>query len=281
MRLRAVSYAKINLALTVGRLTFNRLHEIKTIIQTIDLADRLSFETSDADTAVYAGGDCPDGPENLVYKAIEKLRESYDFGGVTVTIEKSIPSGAGLGGASSNAAAALKAVCQLYNLKISDGNLLRISAEIGSDVPALLTGGCVYATGTGQIIEKMNSLFEKENIVLVKPNFSIATKDAYLGLDEMRDRVSCDFNLKEFTLADCANDFQSWAEARYPEISDLEETAKRYKPVASSLTGSGSAFFAVFTNKDKALEFKAEANNKPFVRHAYIAKAIDRGMDIE
>lgn len=256
----------------------NNLHSIKSIIQTVDLADKLYFDKTSAGTIVEATGDCPSGEKNLVFKAISKLREISDFGGVKVSIEKNIPSGSGLGGASSNAAAALKAVNRLYGLRIDDNALLDIAGNLGSDVPALFVGGCTYVRGTGEIVDKAESPLSNELIVIVKPEFSISTKEAYDGLDNMPDRPNIDFYLNDLQFENIRNDFESWALYNYERLADIRAIALRFEPLAACLTGSGSAYFAIFRSIDRANCFKESILSEEYISDAFVVRPLDKGM---
>lgn len=281
MNLKVNSYAKINLALKVGQILPNQLHEVKSVIQTVDLADQIHFESIyDQNTIVKAIGDCPSGEDNLVFKAISKLRQIRSFGGVRATIHKKIPSGAGLGGASSNAAATLKAINNLFELNVDEDQLLSISRGLGSDVPALFVGGCTFVEGTGDIVKQIHSPLKSECIVLVKPRFSISTRDAYKGLEEYSERPENDFNPSSFDLSGCFNDFEPWALNTYRSLVDIKQLAMSSKPLTACLTGSGSVYFTIFRNADDAYGFRSSVLEFDNIESVFIVNPIDRGVDI-
>lgn len=259
----------------------SQLHEVRSIIQTVDLADQIYFQTTDVqETVVNAVGDCPSGEENLIHKAITRLRAIRSFGGVTATVHKNIPSGSGLGGASSNAAAALKAVNKLFELNVSEDELLDISRQLGSDVPALFLGGCTYVEGTGDIVRNIESPLEHEYIVLVKPEFSTSTREAYKGLDEYANRLENDLYPADFNIAGCFNDFEPWALQTHELLSEIKQLAVQFNPLATCLSGSGSTYFAIFNNVWEANGFKESVSKLGQVKSVFVVKAIDRGMDI-
>ncbi|MGH9320491.1 MAG: 4-(cytidine 5'-diphospho)-2-C-methyl-D-erythritol kinase, partial [Vicinamibacteria bacterium] len=183
MSLHARAFAKINLGLEVLRRREDGYHEIRTILQTIDFCDELNFEDSDGEIrlAVDAKG-VPTGPENLVHRAARGLAEAAGYcGGCVIHLEKRVPPGRGLGGGSSDAAAALLALDRLWGTRAPLEDLHRLAAGIGMDVPFFLYGGAALALGRGDEIHPLDRSFDFP-IVLILPEFSISTAAAYGSL---------------------------------------------------------------------------------------------------
>ena len=168
------SFAKINLTLDVGGLRSDGYHEITSVLQTISLADTLSLTRISAGIVVSCSASgVPDGQDNLAYRSLAEISHRLP-GGICVEIEKRIPQGAGLGGGSSNAAAALKGADLLYAIGLAEDELLSAAAVVGSDVPFFILGGTVLARGRGEKVTSVSSL-PVLWVVLVKPPFEVST----------------------------------------------------------------------------------------------------------
>jgi 4-diphosphocytidyl-2-C-methyl-D-erythritol kinase len=161
------SFAKINLALAVLGRRPDGYHNIETVFQSIDLSDKLEFRPS-AEISLTCE-ELPDVSErdNIVWKAAVSLAESTgERRGAAITLRKKIPSGAGLGGGSGNAAAALLGLRRFWNLDISDAGLYAAAAELGSDVPFFLMGGAALGKGRGEILAALPD-FQPEHLVVI------------------------------------------------------------------------------------------------------------------
>ena len=178
------AHAKINLLLRVLGRRADGYHEIRTLFQTVTLHDRLTFEPS-PDDRIQLECDAPGVPSderNLVRRAAEALRERYAVrGGARVLLEKTIPAGGGLGGGSSDAAAALVGLSHLWGLETDARELSEIGARLGADVPFFLTGGTALGTGTGTDVAPVKDLPE-HHLVVVTPGVEVSTAEAYGAL---------------------------------------------------------------------------------------------------
>ena len=173
------AHAKINLTLEVLARRDDGYHEIITVIQTIGLHDRLHFEPSDSLTLECAMPDL-ETSDNLVMKAAKLLKERAGTKqGARIRLEKSIPVGAGLGGGSSDAAAALKGLCQLWSIDLALGDLMALAAHLGSDVPFFLQGGTALAQGRGERVRPLPPA-NIEWLVLLRPPLEVPQKTATL-----------------------------------------------------------------------------------------------------
>ena len=156
-------YAKVNLTLDVLGKRADGLHEIATVIQTISLADRITFSLSRDVTLRLEG--MPLEAENLILGAVRSLRQAARVDrGVAIHCRKRIPISAGLGGGSADAAATLRALNQLWSLDMTAVRLLEIAADLGADVPAALIGGTVIATGTGRDVTQIGRASCRERV---------------------------------------------------------------------------------------------------------------------
>jgi 4-diphosphocytidyl-2-C-methyl-D-erythritol kinase len=259
--LRARSYAKINLALSVlGRRT-DGYHDIQTIFQSIDLCDELEFRPS-PQLELH----CENLPgirveDNLVWKAATFLAsELSEHCGASITLRKRIPAGAGLGGGSSNAAVALLGLCRLWNIEIQGSRLFSLAARLGSDVPFFLTGGTALGVGRGESIRPLPDAAEK-HIVVVFPGMSVPTAEAYRSLNLGLTSSSEDHRIQRFcgqvregqySLTEIFNDFEVSILAAHPPIREARDFLKARGAIASMLSGSGSSVFGFFSDEESA-----------------------------
>ncbi|MGM0365664.1 MAG: 4-(cytidine 5'-diphospho)-2-C-methyl-D-erythritol kinase [Actinomycetota bacterium] len=262
-KLTVKSAGKINLYLNVSKNGRNDgYHNIKSIMQSISLADELSFEI--VNTAHKIGDniiitsdneDIPLDEENLVYKAARILLNAYNIQyryKVKINIKKSIPVSAGLAGGSTNAAATLLALNRLLELKISKPELLRLASEIGSDVPFCLAGGTALAEGRGEVISKLPDI-PFYWVVLAKNGKKFQTKEVYDKFDHIgKEKNSVHSNLVEKIergyydsfLKKLYNDLEEVGLLEDITIQKIKETAKQLGAVAAQMTGSGPTVFA-------------------------------------
>ena len=171
------SYAKINLSLDVLGKREDSFHEINSVMQKIDLYDELSFENS-KETIVKS-----QFKEDIILKAINEVKEIFQIEeGITVSLKKNIPVAAGLGGGSSDAAATLIALNELWGLNLTPKTFIKIASEIGSDIPFFLAGNTCFVAGRGDIVQPIT--FPEMNIILINPGYELSTKQAYSDLDD-------------------------------------------------------------------------------------------------
>lgn len=265
------AFAKINLSLRVlGRRT-DGFHEIRTIFQTISLRDSLAFEPIESDRIEFSceaadsladSARAPNDESNLVYKAAQALRERYGLSlGAKIRLEKRIPAQAGLGGGSSDAAAALLGLSHLWKLKTSKSDLYELGARIGSDVPFFFYGGTALGTGTGTKIEPLED-FPKKPLLVVVPGVGVSTAEAYKALNvSALTKVGRAANLsvsrakaqKEDHLHELMrNDFEAVVMVSRPEIGRARDSLLRAGAREAMLSGSGSSVFGVFDDNEKA-----------------------------
>ncbi|MDQ2798513.1 MAG: 4-(cytidine 5'-diphospho)-2-C-methyl-D-erythritol kinase [Armatimonadota bacterium] len=256
------AYAKINLTLDVGSRRPDGYHDIASIMQTVALHDTLTITpTPDVPgvrlevTGPEAEG-VPADDTNLVYRAAARLQKIVSVGGLHITLHKEIPSQAGLGGGSSDAAATLLAVNDLYGLSLSLQQLSDIGAALGADVPFFLTGGTALVKGLGEQVTPIEPLTAPWRLVIVKPNVGVSTAGAYAALDAVPNRRSgtaTDAMLNgEMRLG---NDFEAVILPAYPKIAAASaalswtpQTDESFKPL---LCGSGSAFFKRVSTREE------------------------------
>ena len=242
------SYAKINLLLDVIAKYETGYHQVEMVMQTIDLADKLSFSKTESGINIACNHPgVPLGQENLIYQAAELLMTEFDLaGGLAVEVDKNIPVSAGLAGGSSNAAATLVAVNKLWNLGLSTTELESRAAELGADVPFCLAGGTQLATGTGVELKKLD-LQPNLNLVVVNPPFEVSTAEIYNNfiLEEVQQHpqvIELLSALKEkkypLILANLENLLELVAINRYPKIGEIKKLVAE-KTDQALMSGSG------------------------------------------
>lgn len=182
-----LSHAKINWYLEVGPKRSDGFHDLRTVFQELSLADEMTFERIEHPDCVIEGFP-PEIPtqSNLIYKAWSALQTLVPerVHGVRIVVKKMIPACGGMGGGSSNAAATLRAVNDLFELGLGYDELAQVGAQLGSDVPFFVRGGCAIGEGRGEILTNVHS-HHTFWLVLLFPKGKISTADAYRQLDEI------------------------------------------------------------------------------------------------
>lgn len=262
------AYAKINLALDILEKRKDSYHEINSVMQQIDLYDELTFKKSN-DVIVQS-----QFKDDIILKTILKLQEIFQIEkGVTVLVKKNIPVAAGLGGGSSNAAATLKALNELWELNLSLKDLMKIGAEIGSDIPFFLTGNSCFVHGRGEITERIT--IPEINLVLISPGYGVSTRDAYLELDRMKySKTFSSLKLKNAknTKEIAANLHNDFIHIQKDEVKQFIQELKNHGALNASITGKGPSVFGIFEDEEKAENAYNSLKGKyPFV---YLAKTI-------
>jgi len=255
--------AKINWFLKVGQKRPDGYHEILSLMQFITLYDELSFTPSEDITVSIENPEMLNIPmkDNLVFKAALKLKEiTGTVKGASIKIKKEIPSGAGLGGGSSDAAVTLKGLNDLWSLGLKNNELMDIASRIGSDVPFFLNGPAAVVRGRGDIVERIN-LKESHILLLVKPPISISSSWAYSELDRVRgtsivNLPSMDMSVGESKLglwsSNLHNDLEEPVFISYPELKEIKEKLLKSGALYAAMTGSGSTLFGVFRTDEDA-----------------------------
>jgi 4-diphosphocytidyl-2-C-methyl-D-erythritol kinase len=254
------SYAKINIGLRVTAKRPDGYHNLETVFHTIDLFDTITL-TQANELSIRSNIQALDiDPTNLCLRAATVLQREFGITqGVRMQLEKNIPIGAGLGGGSSNAAAVLLGLNQLWNLSLPFDQLSKLSLSLGSDVPFLLQGGTAYATGRGEILDPMKTELPFW-IAIVVPPIHVSTAWAFeaLHLPNHHSRPSpreifLNF-LKHGDNASIENDFESVVFRRHPEISVVKRRLLESGALLALMSGSGSSVFGLFAKEEQAQE---------------------------
>lgn len=281
--------AKVNLSLSVLRLRQDGYHEIETILQSVSLCDELDIAfTHDGEVRIECSDpSIPTGEENLCHRAVVAMREfAGERLGARIRLEKRIPAGAGLGGGSSNAAGVMLAARRALRLEASDRALERAAARIGSDVPFMLYGGTMLAQGRGERLTRLEPV-RRGWFVIVKPKVNISTAWAYgnfrFGLTKHRPRTNLkavNAVLARFPAVTLSfrNDLEDVVCPAYPIVSGVLSDLLFEKPCFASMSGSGSALYAVFESRERAQRVAERFSVRGFTTS--VAEPAKRAVDI-
>ena len=261
--------AKINLDLRVGGQRPDGFHELRTLLQSIQLHDTLLFRSRSGPMTVRSRTPgVPKDQANLVWKSACVLWTALGKPGrprdVAISIRKTIPMAAGLGGGSSDAASALRGLCELWGLSPRRRWLRVVASRIGSDVPFFLDGGAAVGEGRGERICQVGDL-DPFWVVLAVPRFGVSTAEAYRWFDAgVRTRpVPRRSNVLprgwRRRMGVLVNDLQAAVASKYPEIRLMVEKLRRSDAVLAGMTGSGSVVFGLFTQRSAAEEARRSA----------------------
>ena len=256
------AFAKINLGLRVLGRRADGYHDLDTIFQTISLHDTIEVAVTGGSGILLSCDDrrLPSGAENLIVRAARALQDRFGARkGARIRLAKRIPTEAGLGGGSSDAATTLLALAHLWELAADKQELCDLAAKLGADVPFFLCGGTARGSATGKDLTPLPDVPEKF-LLIVKPNASISTADAYQALDRRslttrnsKTILSSSVATVVFDSAGFAsreNDFASVAFELEPEIARAKAALIDVGAPVTMLAGSGSAVFAVFDSED-------------------------------
>lgn len=255
MRVLEKAPAKINLSLDVLRKREDGFHEVKMIMTTIDLADRVELVELPVDEIRIISHNrfVPDDQRNLAYQAARLLKDRYHIKrGVSISITKTIPVAAGLAGGSSDAAATLRGLNKLWKLGLTLDELARLGAKIGSDVSFCVYGGTALATGRGEVIQHIDPPPHCW-VVLAKPTIGVSTADVYKSLSiQSIEHPDVDGMVEALHRSDynqiCSlmgNVLESVTLRMHPEVANIKDQMKRFGADAVLMSGSGPTVFGL------------------------------------
>src|SRR5947209_2780849 len=195
--MQVLAPAKINLSLQIKDGRTDGFHEIETLVTPISLADRISIERAGEQGEIDFSCDdvsLPGGDDNLVVRAVKLFRARTEIAnGIRITLEKRIPHGAGLGGGSSDAAATLLGLNELFDADLTQEDLMKLAAQLGSDVPFFIVRSAAVCRGRGEIVTPI-SLGKRLRLLLLKPDFGVRTPWAYAKWKESRELPQVDYS---------------------------------------------------------------------------------------
>jgi len=277
MRLRAL--AKINLGLDILRKREDGYHEVRMIMQTIQMYDVLEMRKVKKPGISLSVNYpyIPSDERNLVYKAAKLLRDEFQVKeGVEIRLEKFIPVAAGMAGGSSDAAAALVGVNRLFKLGLSEKDLMERAVNIGADVPYCVMRGTALAEGIG---EKLTRIAQVPDcfVLIGKPGINVSTKAAYesLQLDQIQTHPDIDGMIRDIESGDLRamtekmeNVFEPGIIGRYPVIGEIKALMEEHGALKAMMSGSGPTVFGIFDDRKKMEEAAA------VLRESRLAKTV-------
>ena len=258
--LKLCSYGKINLFLDVEGKLQNGYHLIKSVMQSVDICDEVVLNPLNENKVIIECSDIsiPVNEKNTCYKAAMLIKKAFRINsGVHICINKTIPAEAGLAGGSGNGAAVIRGLNAMWELNLTDEEMCGLGMQIGADIPFCIMGGTYLAEGMGEKLTKLND-FEWDNILIIKPEFSMSTAFVYSSLspdcynsyseNEILEHISsCNH---EQTALSVSNTLEKVVEKYHPEINRIKELMLKSGAISSVMTGSGSAIFAFFKDRE-------------------------------
>ena len=280
--------AKINLALDVIDKREDSYHNLKMVMQTLRLHDNIFMKKSSVvrlnlETNVKK---LPTDEKNLVYKAVDLIQKNYNVSsGVHIEIAKNIPISAGLAGGSADCAAALIGMKKLFDLQISNKELMEIGKSLGADVPYCILQGTALAEGIGDKLTKLPA-HPFVYVLLVKPNISVSTANVFKSLDfeNIKQRPNVDKMLKDIKAGNIheiskgfCNVLESVTEVNYPIIRDIKRVMLENNAMGALMSGSGPTVFGYFETKKNAFcAIRYIKSNMPDVKEIYLTGIFNR-----
>ena len=270
---REFARAKINLTLDILGTRADGFHEVEMIMQELELADTVTLEKipSGIELSVTGGENIPTDEKNLAYRAaVEVCKACGKNLGVAIDLQKKIPSAAGLGGGSSDAAAVIRGLNKLYSLNLSVNEMCETGARIGSDVPFCIVGGTCLAKGRGEILTQLKPL-KNFSVILIKPRGEISTAWAYKTYDENPAAVHpptaeiiklLDAENYSAAFEKFANVLEPVATKKIPAVETYRKFLLERGVEVAQMSGSGPTVFALTDEKTAekvAAEFSGDA----------------------
>ena len=265
--------AKINIGLDVVGRREDGYHEVRMIMQSIRLFDRLTLDRK-KDPGVRLTTNLkflPTDENNLIVKSAKMLMKEFNLeGGLNINLEKRIPVAAGMAGGSTDAASTMIAINQMYDLNLSNSQLMKRAAKIGADIPYCIMKGTALAEGIG---EKLSTVPKLPNctVLIVKPKIHVSTKEVYSKLTLDENTIHPDINVMiddlkkkdlEGLCSHIGNTLEGVTIPMYPEIDDIKKFMMENGALGSLMSGSGPTVFGIFDDKDKATRAKEFALSK-------------------
>lgn len=260
--------AKINLGLNITERRPDNYHNIESLFLPVGWHDILEIVPSrDSRTSLTVYGSRPacTDDDNLVMKAYRAMSALVEIPPVEIYLEKIIPEGAGLGGGSSDAAFTIKGLNELFALGFSDDELASVASSLGADCTFFIYNKPMLASGIGT--ELSEAAFDRTpyHIVIVKPEVSVSTKEAYAGVTPSPWITPLHLLVSENRISELINDFEASIFPKHPELNDIKLKLLNNGAVYAAMSGSGSAIYGLFTDEEKAQDAARNFNMYPHV----------------
>lgn len=275
--------AKINLGLDVLRRREDGYHEVKMVMQTVGICDRLDFaKLSENSIRVSTNKEeLPCDEHNLIYKAAKLMKETYGIAeGVSIKLEKNIPIAAGMAGGSTDAAATIHGMDRLFGLKISLEEKQKLGVKIGADVPYCLMGGTALSEGIGEMLTALPAVPEAF-LVVAKPDINVSTKFVYENLhaNSLTAHPDIDGMVESIRRGDLKgitdrmeNVLETVTVKNYPIIEEMKQFLKEQGAMNALMSGSGPTVFGIFEKKETAKAAYEAMLRRGFTEQVYLTE---------
>jgi 4-diphosphocytidyl-2-C-methyl-D-erythritol kinase len=258
--MRRYAPAKINLLLRVIRRRPDGYHDLASVMQQISIYDELEYTLRPEGISLHCPGtDLPTNENNLIYRAAQAIFNHTGYqGGVKIILNKHIPSAAGLGGGSSDAANALIALNEICSLGVKKTELMTLGAKLGADVPFFIFGRSAFATGIGDKFQTLPDL-PQLHLVLINPSFPLSTKTVYENLNLTLTKKKNNYSIPRFyalgdVIRELHNDLEAVSLQMHPELNDFKQMLMKEGALGALMSGSGPTLFGIFADERSAKE---------------------------
>lgn len=253
--------AKINIGLSITGKREDGFHNISSLMIPTTLCDALEFIEDKNDSFAISGIDIQgNSNDNLVIKALNCVRAKYKVPQLKIHLHKKIPSGAGLGGGSSDASFMIKMLNDYFKLGMQKEEMKEMASSLGSDCSFFIVNKAQMASGRGELLKEIDFHLEAKYLYIFQPDFSISTHNAYKGI-KINENPPIIENLIKEDLTEWKNsifnEFENKIFKQFPEMNELKKSLYQSGAIYASMTGSGSALYAIYQDKaliDKKLE---------------------------
>ncbi|MGN0154006.1 MAG: 4-(cytidine 5'-diphospho)-2-C-methyl-D-erythritol kinase [Lachnospiraceae bacterium] len=288
--LQLKAYAKINLGLDVVRKREDGYHEVRMIMQTVKLFDKLTFQVLEEDAIRLKTnlGFLPADENNLVYKAVKLLKDTYHVTkGMEIDLFKCIPVAAGMAGGSTDCAAALVGASRLFGLSLDRQELMELGVKLGADVPYCVLRGTALSEGIGEVLTPLPPIPDC-SILIAKPPISVSTKFVYehldaKGLSEHPDIDGMVDAIKSGSLSGITSRMENVLETvtipAYPVIEEIKDCMKEQGAMNALMSGSGPTVFGIFGDERQALSTKRLIQEKKLANQVYVVKPFNQNIE--
>ena len=278
------AYAKVNIGLDVLRKREDGYHELRMIMQTVDLYDTLTFTKTDEGISLSCTAEgLPCDERNIAYRAAALMMEHYKIpGGIEIHLQKEIPMAAGRAGGSTDAAAVLLGMNELYELGASKEELCTLGVKLGADVPYCVMGGTMLSEGIGEVLTPLHEV-PACTVLICKPDFDVSTKYVYENLhansltehpdiDGLIDAIERDS--AEDMAALMENVLETVTERKYEDITTIKNIMKEKGAMKALMSGSGPTVFGLFREKETAAKAAEVLKNRFPAASVFVSRFI-------
>ena len=281
-RIQMKALAKVNLGLDVIRRREDGYHEVKMIMQTVRLYDRIILEKTQKGISMETNlSFLPVNEQNIAYRAAKMLMDEFHIqSGLHIKIDKHIPVAAGMAGGSTDGAAVLYGVNKIFKLGLTKRQLMERGVKLGADVPYCIMRGTVLSEGIGEILTPVSSLPDC-HILIAKPPVSVSTKHVYenLKLDKIEKHPDIDGMVEALRIEDLhgvtqrmENVLETVTIPEHPEIQQIKELMIKEGALNALMSGSGPTVFGIFDDREEGMRARDLLRKSSLVRHTYLVR---------